>query len=187
VAAGCPVAPVAGSSADAAASEVATALGLRPERIQVLDRRDLALAFVEGDYEIYTIRDLVTGEPQDVALDERTGARVDAEALRARDRELAADRGVKLAPDLRELLLRHPELPAIEVEATFDPGAGAAGPKRRQLEAELARLGIAASPVAVDNGWALRASLSARQVARLAQLEPVRSVELLADPVILDR
>jgi hypothetical protein len=180
---GFPVAAVDGS----ASSEVAAALGLPSDRIRVLDERPLVFAFVEGEYRIFTIRNLATSELQDVTLDQATGERVDPDGLRARDRELAASEGKKLTPALRDLLVRHPELSALEVRATFDePRSGAAGQGRARLESELARLGIEASPRATDDGLVLEVSLPARLVARLARIPSVRAIELVADPVILD-
>lgn len=181
---GLPLASVHGS----ASSEVAAALGLPSERIRVLDERPLVFAFVEGEYRIFTIRDLATGELQDVTLNEESGERVDPDSLRARDRELAASEGKKLTPVLLDLLLRHPELVAIEVRAVFDePRSGESREGRARLESELARLGIEASPRESGDGLVLEASLPARLVARLAQMPSVRAIELMADPVILDR
>lgn len=180
---GLPVAAVHGS----ASSEVAAALGLPSDRIRVLDERPLVFAFVEGEYRTFTIRNLATGELQDVTLSEDSGERVDPDSLRARDRELAATEGAKLTPALRDLLVRHPELAAIEVRAMFDqPRPGASGQGRARLESELARLGIGASPRDSGEGLVLEASLPARLVARLAQMPSARAIELVADPVILD-
>ena len=178
---------LAAGSADAstpehrAAAAVAATLGLPLQRIRILAERPLEFAFVDGDYKIYTVRDLGSGKTRDVALDQRTGERIDPDALKARERQLAASEGAKLAPDLRDLLLRHPELEAIEVRAKF------AAHGHEQLEAELARLGIEAEPSSGEGGPVLETRLSAPQIASLAKFGLVRSIQLLTEPVILDR
>jgi hypothetical protein len=79
---------------------VADQLGRPVEILQEIDRRPLPLAFVEGRYETYVVRDVVTGERLEVTLDLGSGRRVDPAELRSRDRQLAAIKGSKLEPEL---------------------------------------------------------------------------------------
>jgi len=99
-------------------AQVAEALGRPVERLQELDRRPLRPAFAGGWYETVVVRDRASGETVEATLDARTGERVDAAELRRRDRELADRVGAALEPRLRDLLLRHPELPALRVSVT---------------------------------------------------------------------
>jgi hypothetical protein len=99
-------------------AQVAEALGRPVERLQELDRRPLRPAFAGGRYETVVVRDRASGETVEATLDARTGERVDAAELRRRDRELADRVGAALEPRLRDLLLRHPELPALRVSVT---------------------------------------------------------------------
>jgi len=99
---------------------VASILGRPVERLQVLDRRPLLFAFLEGQYEIYVIRDLTTDETLEIALDLNSGHRIDPVELRKLDRECATVEGHRLEPRLLDLLLRHPNLPLIDVRLHFD-------------------------------------------------------------------
>jgi hypothetical protein len=99
-------------------AQVAEALGRPLEELQELDRRPLRLAFAGGEYETVVARDRARGGTVEATLDATSGERVDAAELRRRDRELADRLGAALEPQLRDLLLRHPELPAVLVTVT---------------------------------------------------------------------
>ena len=75
------------------------------EQLQELDRRPLPLAFVEGQYETFVVRDLATGETLEVTIDLESGRRVDPVELRNHDRQRATVEGRRLEPELLELML----------------------------------------------------------------------------------
>jgi hypothetical protein len=114
------------------------------------------LAFVPGSYETVVVRDRAGGDTLEVTLDEASGARVDPAELRRRDRELAGRLGGPLSAQLRDLLLRHPELDAVRVVVTR--GRDEPAPLR----------------------------ISSRAIAALAQEPGVTLVELAEDPEIPD-
>lgn len=99
-------------------AQVAAALGRPVEGLQELDRRPLLLAFLGGTYETVVVRDRNTGDTLEATLDVDSGDRVDAAELRRRNREVGELEGEALDPALHDLLLRHPELPAIRVVVT---------------------------------------------------------------------
>jgi hypothetical protein len=137
-------------------AQAAEALGRPLERVQELDRRLLRLAFAGGSYETVVVRDRASGETVEVTLDASTGERVDAADLRRRDRELADQLGSALAPALRDLLLRHPELPAVRVRIAREGAQGG------------------------------RVQAAATDIVALAQEPDVTRIELAEDPEILD-
>jgi hypothetical protein len=138
-------------------AQVAAALGRPADRLQELDRRPLRLAFLDGEYETIVVRDRGTEETVEATLDAATGESADPEELLRRDRQLAASVGGALSPQLQELVLRHPELEAIQVAVT------------RESDTEPTRL-----------------QASARELVALAQEADIAAIELLEEPVILD-
>jgi hypothetical protein len=138
-------------------AQVAAALGRPADRLLELDRRPLRLAFLDGEYETVVVRDRSTEETVAATLDAATGEAADAEELLRRDRQLAASVGGALSPQLRDLVLRHPELEGVLVAVTR-----AGDPRPRELRA------------------------SARELVALAQEADISAIELLEEPVILD-
>jgi hypothetical protein len=138
-------------------AQVAAALGRPAERLFGLDRRPLQLAFLDRDYETIVVRDRDSGETLEATLDAATGEQADPAELRRRDREVAAGLGRRLSPELRELVLRHPELQTLHVAVT------------REGDPE---------PMTVRAG--------ARELVALAGQPDVVGIELLEEPVILD-
>jgi len=136
--------------------QLAEALGRPHEQLQELDRRPLRLAFVPGEYETVVVRDRSAGTTVEATLDAATGERVDPAELRRRDRELADRIGTALDAPLRDLLLRHPDLPTVRALVTRADGT-------REV--------VRASPAAV---------------VALAQESDVARIELAEDPEILD-
>jgi hypothetical protein len=136
--------------------QVAEALGRPQEQLQELDRRSLRLAFVPGEYETVVVRDRGAGTTVEATLDAATGERVDPAELRRRDRELADRIGTALDPLLRDLLLRHPDLPTVRTLVTRADGT-------REV--------VRASPA---------------DIVVLAQEPDVTRIELAEDPEILD-
>lgn len=94
--------------------QLAGQLGRPADTMVELDRRPLRLLVDRGSYLTVTLRDRVSREVLEPTVDLDTGVLVDADELRARDRE-AVERRPTIAPRLRGLLLRHPGLPAFEV------------------------------------------------------------------------
>ena len=137
--------------------QVAAALGRPAEQLFELDRRPLTLAFLEGEYETIVVRDRTTEETVEATLDAATGELADPGELLRRDRELAARLGGALSPQLRELVLRHPELEGIAVAVTRS--------RDSKPTADCA---------------------SARELVTLAHEPDVVGIELLESPVILD-
>lgn len=138
-------------------AQVAAALGRPAEQLFELDRRPLPVAFLDHDYETVVVRDRVSGATVEATLDAATGEQADPAELIRRDRALAASRGRRMSPQLRDLVVRHPELHNVHVAVTRQ-GDPAAVPLR----------------------------VSVRELVALA-LEPgVARIELLEDPKILD-
>lgn len=181
--------------------KVASILGRPVERLRVLDRRPLLFAFLEGQYEVYVVRDLTTDETLEIALDLNSGRRVDPVELRKLDRECATVQGRKLEPRLLDLLLCHPNLPRIDVRLYFDlesvryPGESPQmdwlEPALRErfqacLDAELRQLAIDV-PIRVRSDFPiLEATLSAIHVVKLSRSLLIQSIELVAEPEILN-
>lgn len=138
-------------------AQVAAALGRPLEGLQELDRRPLLLAFLGGTYETVVVRDRNTGDTLEATLDADSGEHVDAAELRRRNREVGELEGAALDPGLRDLLVRHPELPAIRVVVTRETGSD-----KTAIEA------------------------SAIEVAALARNPEVTRIELTGDVEILD-
>jgi hypothetical protein len=138
-------------------AQVAAALGRPAEQLIELDRRPLPVAFLDRDYETIVVRDRVSGATLEATLDAATGEQTDPAELLRRERELAASRGRRLSPQLRDLLVRHPELRNVHVAVT------------REGDPE---------PVP------LRASVP--EIVALAREPGVAGVDLLEDPKILD-
>jgi hypothetical protein len=141
----------------ASLDQVAAALGRPAEQLVELDHRPLTFAFLGGDYETVVVRDRSSGRNIAATLDAASGQRVDAAELRRRDRDLAASLGTRLSPELRYLLLRHPDLPAVSVLVSRSGDSG-----RTTVRAE------------------------ARQIVTLAQDAGVARIELLEEPEIKD-
>jgi hypothetical protein len=141
----------------ASLDQVAAALGRPAEQLVELDHRPLTFAFLGGDYETVVVRDRSSGRIIEATLDAASGQRVDAAELRRRDRDLAASLGTRLSPELRYLLLRHPDLPAVSVLVIRSGDSG-----RTTVRAE------------------------ARQIVTLAQDAGVARIELLEEPEIKD-
>lgn len=177
---------------------VASILGRSVERLQELDRRPLALAFLGGRYETFVVRDLTTGETLEVTVNLESGRRVDPVELRNRDRQRATVEGRRLTPKLLELVLRHPDLEQIRVRLHFSlhtvqpPGIGEADwsdidlrqEVQARLDAEQHRLGIDEPLRASSDSPMLEATLSARQVVKLGGSTLFRSIDLVAEPEI---
>jgi hypothetical protein len=138
-------------------TQVAAALGRPADRLLELDRRPLRLAFLGGEYETVVVRDRSTEETVEATLDAVTGEPADAEELLRRDRQLAASFGGALSPQLRDLVLRHPELEGVLVAVTRE-----GDPEPTTVRA------------------------SARELVALAQEADIAAIELLEDPMILD-
>jgi hypothetical protein len=115
------------------------------------------LAFLGGEYETVVVRDRSTEETVEATLDAVTGEPADAEELLRRDRQLAASFGGALSPQLRDLVLRHPELEGVLVAVTRE-----GDPEPTTVRA------------------------SARELVALAQEADIAAIELLEDPMILD-
>jgi hypothetical protein len=115
-------------------AQVAAALGRPREGLQELDRRPLLLAFLGGTYETVVVRDRNTGETLEATLDVDSGEPVDAAELRRRNREVGELEGEALDPALRDLLLRHPELPAIGVVVTRETVRGKSALRASAIE-----------------------------------------------------
>jgi hypothetical protein len=141
----------------ASLDQVAAALGRPAEQLVELDHRPLTFAFLGGDYETVVVRDRSSGRIIEATLDAASGQRVDAAELRRRDRDLAASLGTRLSPELRYLLLRHPDLPAVSVLVSRSGDSG-----RTTVRAEV------------------------RQIVTLAQDAGVARIELLEEPEIKD-
>lgn len=133
------------------------ALGRPADELFELDRRPLRLAFLDRTYETIVVRDRATGTTVEATLDAATGERADPAELLQRNRELAAKLGGPLSPTLRDLVLRHPDITAVDVAVT----------REGDLEPT-----------------SLRAS--ARELVGLAQQPGVAWIELLEDPEIPD-
>jgi hypothetical protein len=101
---------------------LAVQLGRPADRLVELDRRPLRLLIRGGSYITVTLRDRQSKEILEPTLDLQTGNLVDAHELRKRERE-AVERRTALAPRLRRLLLRHPDLPSLEVLVTRTGGS----------------------------------------------------------------
>jgi hypothetical protein len=153
---------------------VASILGRPVEVLQELGRRPLPLAFLEGQYETFVVRDLTTGETLEVTLDLESGSRVDSVGLRRLDRERATVEGGKSEPELLEVLLRHPDLEQIRVHLYFSlepvrpPGGEADWSDvdlrqefQSRLDGELRRLGIDVPLRAPSDSPELEVTLSA--------------------------
>jgi hypothetical protein len=138
-------------------AQVAEALGRPVGQLSELDRRPLPLAFLDRDYETIVVRDRASGATLEATLDVATGERADPAELLRRDRELAARRGRRLSPQLRDLVVRHPELQKIDVAVTHE---GDPDPIPRRA--------------------------SARELVALAREPRVAMIELMEDPKILD-
>ncbi|HVL99247.1 MAG TPA: S8 family serine peptidase [Egibacteraceae bacterium] len=138
-------------------AQVAAILGRPVERLVELDRRPLRLAFVPaGKHETFVVRDEGTGEIREVTVSVATGTAADPDELRRQDAR-AAEVAASLSSELRALLLRHPDLPALMVVVHRGAAAGAE-----------------------------RGTLSAREVVALADDPTVSRVELAGDPEIAD-
>jgi hypothetical protein len=138
-------------------TQVAAALGRPAEQLFELDRRPVPVAFLDRDYETVVVRDRVSGETVEATLDAATGEQADPAELLRRDRELAASLGRRLSPELRDLVVRHPELQNVRVAVTRE-----GDPEPTPL-----RAGV-------------------RELVALAQEPGVARIELLEDPQILD-
>lgn len=115
------------------------------------------MLFIEGAHETVTVRDRESGQVRDVTVEVASGDAADPGDLRRLDRELASRRAPALSPELRDLLLRHPELAQVQVWVTRG------GQAERQL-----------------------VTTSARDAAQLAEEASVVRVDLAEDPIILD-
>lgn len=179
---------------------VADQLGRPADALQEIDRRPLPLAFLEGRYETYVVRDVETGERLEITLDLDSGRSVDPAELRSQDRSLATSKDRKLKPVLLDLLLRHPALERIEVRLNFAlqplapsgvEGADWSDPDLRQafepgLRADLRDLGIFLDAPLPEDSPVLTATLSAPEIVKLGDSPWIRSIELAADPEVLD-
>ena len=137
--------------------QVAAALGQPIEQLLELDHRRLTFAFLGGEFETVVVRDRMSGRILEATLDSTSGQLVDATELRRQDGELSTELGSRLSPDLRELLLRHPELPLIEVIVSRN---------------------------GVSDRSPLRAPV--REIVALAQDDKVAYIDLMEEPQIRD-
>jgi len=136
---------------------VASILGLPSGQLVELDRRAIRLAFVPASYTTVVVRNRADGRTLELTFDDESGQAVEAAELRQRDRELAAKIGSRISEGLRDLVLRHPELPAIRVAVTR---SGDPRPTTRVA--------------------------SAREVVALAQQSEMVWIELLEEPEVRD-
>ena len=181
---------------------VAKILGRPVERLQELDREPLLLAFLEGQYETFVVRDLSLGESLEVTLDIESGQRVNPVELRNLDRQLGAIKGRKLEPELLEIVLRHPDIEQIQVRLQFAiesirlPSLGLREVDwshlelrkvfKSRLDSELRELDIdVASWLPTDSPY-LEVTLSAHQGVKLGDSKLIRSIQLVAEPEVLD-
>lgn len=102
------------SATDPLIQRVAAALGRPADELLELDRRPVPLAFTPGRFVTLVLRDAATRETLEPTVDAATGALADRAALRGADR-LAGAGLPALSPRLLELLLRHPDLPRLDV------------------------------------------------------------------------
>ncbi len=160
---------------------LAAALGRPGVELRELDRRPMLFAYLEAAAIELELRDQETAEVLVVTVDADTGELVDLELLRQQDRELALAVGARLDPDLRELMLAHPELEAVRVGVGLGRGATAA-----TLLEELDRLGITGESVLENALGDVKLELSVREAALLSSSSQLASLKLLEDPVILD-
>ncbi len=160
---------------------LAAALGRPGVELRELDRRPMLFAYLEAAAIELELRDQESAEVLAVTVDADTGELVDPELLRQQDRELALAVGARLDPDLRELMLAHPELEAVRVGVGLGRGATAA-----TLLEELDRLGIAGESVLENALGDVKLELSVREAALLSSSSQLASLKLLEDPVILD-
>lgn len=184
---------------DAPLHDVASILGRPVEDLQVLDRRPLPLSFLGGQYEVFVLRDLTTGETLEVTLDLDSGRRVDAVELRRLDRERGKAAGLKLEPELLDVLLRHPDLQQVQVRLHFSlepvrpPGGQAdwSDVDVRQefqalLDAELRELGFDGPLGVPSDSPVLEVTLSAPQIIKLGGSPLIQSIDMVAEPKVLD-
>ena len=181
---------------------VAALLGRSVENLRLLDGRPLVFAFLKGEYKTFVVRDLTTDETVEIALDLKLGRRIDPAELRKRDRERAAVEGRKLEPELLDLLLRHPDLSQMDVLLFFSlelvqpskkpPQRDWLEPDLREefqtrLDAELRQFGINV-PLRVRPDFPiLEATLSAPEIVKLGGSPLIKSIALVAEPVIPDK
>jgi|SRR5215211_2325341 len=137
--------------------QVAATLGRPVDQLVELDRQPLPLLLVDGTYETVTVRDRDSGQLHNITVEVISGEVADPQALRRQDSDLATTRASALSVELRELLLRHPELASVRVWVTED----------RQTPRQLL-------------------TTSARDVARLAEDTAVLRIDLAEDPVVVD-
>ena len=137
--------------------QIAAALGRPAAQLVELDRRPVPLLLVEGTYESVTVRDRGSGQIRDVTVEAGSGYVADPRSLRRQDSDLARTNAPALSPELRDLLLRHPELSQVRVWVTSHQESS-----RQPL------------------------TTSARAAARLAADPAVVRIDLAEDPVIPD-
>lgn len=169
--------------------DVADVVGLPADRLWELDRRALTFLLLRGRFQAFTLRDRETGRTFDVSLDRDTNSLVDEEALRTRDRELVSRHAPALAPALRDLLLRHPELGECDIRIlgpSTTPGE-AGGHERLQsrIRQVCAEAGLERQYQRDAHG-VIRTSLPVAQILQLAKGGDVTRIELAAEPEILD-
>jgi hypothetical protein len=137
--------------------QIAAAVGWPAAQLVELDRRPLPLLLIEGTYETVTVRDQGSGQIRDVTVEAASGNVADPRSLRRQDSDMAHTNAPALSPELRDLLLRHPELSQVRVWVT-----GHQESSRQPL------------------------TTSARAAARLAADPAVVRIDLAEDPVIPD-
>jgi hypothetical protein len=107
---------------DTVADLVAAALAGSGHEFVELDRRDLRFAFFPGDFVTAVVRDERTGEVLEISLDLEAETPVEVDELRARD-NAASLAHPALSAALRDLLIRHGDLPRVEVLVSRRDGA----------------------------------------------------------------
>lgn len=107
---------------DHVADLVAAALARHGHEFVELDRRALRFAFVPGDFVTAVVRDQRTGEVLEISLDLEAETPVEVDELRARDRAASLAHPA-LSAALRDLLIRHGDLPRVEVVVSRWNGA----------------------------------------------------------------
>lgn len=160
---------------------LAAALGRPGVELRELDRRPMLFTYLEAAAIQLELLDLEAAEVLVVTVDADKGELVDLELLRQQDRELALAVGARLDPDLRELMLAHPELKAVRIRVRLVQSATA-----KTLLDELDRLGIAGESVLENGYFDVKLELSVREAALLSASSQLASLKLLEDPVILD-
>jgi hypothetical protein len=102
-------------------AQLAAQLGRASHSLVELDRHPFRLLFIGGSFLTLTLRDQASREILEPTIDMGSRRVVDVGELRERDRAAAEER-TTLTPRVRNLLLRHPDLPAFTVVVVRSDG-----------------------------------------------------------------